>query len=646
MARLSPLCFASGSDFSDLLTPKRLRDSTFLFNYTPPIINNNIISIDTAIAFFSHLPTVSCPPPSHSRTNTINSDHVATSIKCLECNVNILKITFNIITAQSCITLLRVCSHQDWTQNGKIGQKNIYSSPISFISQHYDTTHPMRRFGKLALKHGHIESIFEPVMRNLVFSQSAIYDFELKSNSEENLVQVLQQFPGNVFVETSPTPIASDDSHQYQFSDEIYFSGLSWLAPWAREAFHESTYIELDGSFYALRPFCFSIPMGIIRNKPIPLGLFIAKSEDQQLFSRFFQMMQSLGIPQEEIQKRGYLCDEGKAIKATLDLNGLLRYSCYRHLIEKIGSNTVLGVITRRLLFCSNQQEYIAKVFEAIAEVTLLFQGDQITDKSRRKFVKIFDFEIDENDEIVLTTLDHHNALWLRIPNRIATCSNHIERLHKTLNDAVGSLHMFCRRLSTVLSEILDWPNTFCHTQNRQEMHVIKLLKETQQKYQITQTETCSSITCGWSEFYSALFQIEQFPCQYTVLIRSPMFEKIPFPPFASTDNNIIINQPIATINQVSQITKPSRQKNLLEVIGDESYSEYGFILETAHELQILFPAKFTTKEFALYYVTKNWTVLSEGDKLFDEDDDETRIEIQSYFRSVLYTKDDEEEES
>jgi hypothetical protein len=392
-----------------------------------------------------------------------------------------------------------------------------------------------------------------------------------------------------------------------------------------------------------LRPFVYSIPTGIYLNKSIPLGLFLFKTETAEVYKAFFRMLLDLGIPIEFLQSKGYLTDEGRGLKSALHEYGFIRFSCYRHLIEKMGSATILGIITRRLLFTSTQYAYEAKLHESILELGQLINNDIINQKQLKKFCKNFDLTITEDKYIEITTLDHHNALGKRAELGIATCSNHLERLHRTLNDAVSEFQIFIRRFSTVVNVILDWPITFTKNQHRQEKLVITNLQKKAADKNITPSETCNSPRCGLSQFYSSLFGIPNFPCVHTVTTQSPLFSEILFPPFFTSGNQIILTAGNQENNQSQRRASISQnQQNETEANEENSGSDMAFLLDTASELMLINSKKFKNKWFSFATVIQQWTMYTEGEiEISDQSDDDEEITdaySRAEFRIALFT--------
>jgi hypothetical protein len=534
------------------------------------------------------------------------------------------------------IFLSIICPHQSWSYIGNQGLKAIYSSAPGLKMNQYPTDHPMRRFGKIIDKNNLLENIYQKEIQSLVWSQSKFYEIEINDPNTISIISVINSLPGQVILGISKTPIHPEWEEDTKLDEQQYLTSLSWLAPWALQALDIMNFSELDASFKVLKPFAYSIPTAVYNNKSIPLGLFLYNGEKRELFSNYIEMLLNHGVPIEVLQSKGFLTDEGTAIKATMKQFNLTRYSCYRHLIEKMGSSSILGTITRRLLFCSTQIAYASKINEAILEIRELYNKGDIKENQVKKFSKIFDLSLCEDELLVVHTFDHHNALWLRATQGIATCSNHLERLHRTLNGAVSKMQLFSRRFNTVITTILEWPKKFSTRQHRQEKEVLKQIKANVVAHNIVQTEECHNSLCGWSNFYSNLFGVANFPCVHTLAFKIPLFTEIEFPSYFTESNSIeICNIPPNTDNRGSVIIIAPKKTNQIELLSPYSGSIFDFLMETAGEIFLINPKKYKSKEKALCIVTYRWTLFTVGSceetDLLGQDEDEEEKNAENY---------------
>ena len=72
---------------------------------------------------------------------------------------------------------------------------------------------------------------------------------------------------------------ADNNTNIKELKNLIYFNGkpvqtLCWIAEWAFDSFSFSRkYLQLDASFYALQPYVYCVPLLIINNASLPLGV-------------------------------------------------------------------------------------------------------------------------------------------------------------------------------------------------------------------------------------------------------------------------------------------------------------------------------------------------------------------------------------
>jgi hypothetical protein len=62
---------------------------------------------------------------------------------------------------------------------------------------------------------------------------------------------------------------------------------LSRIAPWPIDALRKADFSELDASFKAHNPYVYSIPLAVIKNVGISLGLILGPTESSEIFTTF-----------------------------------------------------------------------------------------------------------------------------------------------------------------------------------------------------------------------------------------------------------------------------------------------------------------------------------------------------------------------
>ena len=155
------------------------------------------------------------------------------------------------------------------------------------------------------------------------------------------------------------------------------------------------------------------------------------------------------------------LSDEGKAIlKFAIHINAI-HFLCYRHLIEKMGAFTPIAGVTRRLLFIQSLKLYEDALLQALSDVNALIQNKLVSEAAVNKFIKIFGFELKDNVIYKGEATNHKNGLWVRSPFGVSTCSNHIERLHRTLNKATKGIRPKVNRLNQIFLKLTKYYDNF-----------------------------------------------------------------------------------------------------------------------------------------------------------------------------------------
>ena len=222
------------------------------------------------------------------------------------------------------------------------------------------------------------------------------------------------------------------------------------------ELINESNFIEIDASFDALDPFVYCIPLAIIHNESFPLGVSVGPTENSMLYTQFFELIQKIDNETFKILKeKPFLADEGAAIaKACNDLGFEFLFKCYRHLIEKFGSSSVLGILVRKLLFFKDQElfeKYWNYYKNSIIDILQKSSIHHI-----KKFEEIFGCSFDPKTETLTEPNFNFQSIWRRMEDGISTCSNHSESCHSVLNRQTKSLKNFHKKFKTLLEFLVN----------------------------------------------------------------------------------------------------------------------------------------------------------------------------------------------
>jgi hypothetical protein len=250
---------------------------------------------------------------------------------------------------------------------------------------------------------------------------------------------------------------------------------LAWFAPWAISVLHDADYYELDCSFMALKPYIYSIPLAIKANVGIPLGIVIAPSERREIYSIFSHLLAEKGFSRESLFELPLLSDAGTALrsyaKGGSEREGYHRrhYLCYRHLLESLGSGTLVALLARRLLFTNTEKGFRELHPQTLAGVDLVqLHGNKCLSTS----VKVFKAQ----------------ALWGErgIDFGVASCTNHIEGLHGRVNRRVLNLRILIRRFALITSAIVKSAASWSQKVERGWNTTKKKLKVIAEKNELT----------------------------------------------------------------------------------------------------------------------------------------------------------------
>ena len=308
---------------------------------------------------------------------------------------------------------------------------------------------------------------------------------------------------------------------------------LTWIAEWAFSCIHTvgHKYFQVDASFYALSPYVYFIPLLIIDNASLPLGISIGPSEHQNLFLDFFEFIEKNDFS-FHLNSYKILSDGGNAIRSFADTKKCQQFFCYRHLLENVGSNSALGVVTRRLLFQPSQEHYISELNQSISDANCFLKNNLVNPTQLKKFINIFNFALSSDNLIQVREFDHPHGLWKRANFGISTCSNHIERLHRTLNQKVSLNQSILSRLSIVFSELHEYYIHFEENSRRQALYVYKKLQKNAEKNNYYELDNYYELKacpfdCKWGEIYSHRFGIDNFPCTHHIYGTNIEFKNI-----------------------------------------------------------------------------------------------------------------------
>ena len=532
------------------------------------------------------------------------------------CNNCQLKI-FKIIIKFDCILIkvLSLCEHFQIhileKENSKFGiflfiSKTIDMPTINNLSFH--SSHPFRVIGKYIYNLKNCDIVLKRFLHPLVFSEKSISRHQQIFDNSDSFDSLINNKSGYFMIGffNSHVPIKNlliFEGRQVQY--------LVWIAPWCHAFLsYFSGYFQIDASFKALAPYTYSVPTMVINNASIPLGIVLGPSESFHLFDLFYNFNQSI-LPSIDFKKFPILSDEGLAIQSFANHYELIHFFCFRHLIEKVGSNSILGEITRRLLFQPSIEGYKNALKQALEDIHQYLLANIVQISQVRKFQKIF-LMIMFGYNLIPLTYDHKNGIWNRAFYGVSTCSNHIERLHRTLNQKTSNIKKIHLRFNIVISELFNYYNTFEERSRDQANYSLNKFRKYSQKHCCSVQNICPH-NCGWGLIYSYRFGISNFPCKHTALSFKdeliPLSKPIvPFEIHEPVENNEIPNWkfPVKTYCKNDENDFSLNIEEQDEDVNEDE--EYSFLSQTAKEILATGKLNLSYKEI-LCNISKLWGI-------------------------------------
>ena len=371
-------------------------------------------------------------------------------------------------------------------------------------ADNYPFYHPFRMFGKS------IHNKPEMVYKDFAFSHSYSSSGKKKIiNKEKPEIgdNFFNKYPGykEVFVEESqlyPIEYTNKEKNKFRVKAMVYV--VNEFADILKNL--GCTAVELDCSFFVLGPYVYCIPMGIICNESVPLGLSIGPTEHRLVYQQFYQFIHKLDPESyNKLIEIPVLSDEGSALKRFCKDNNLVQKFCYRHLINKFGANTPLGGLVKGLLFCKSKEEF--ETMWDTLKTAITKELNETSELHRKQFLKLFPCEYDEGLKLYINP-QSTQAMWLRYG--VPTCTNHAESAHSHLNQAAHSCKLYKKRLEIILDYIQNRLKNFILRRNLHDAICHLRIIAVRNKAQPSDHCNCNTT------FKSHLYGVD-FPCVHKV---------------------------------------------------------------------------------------------------------------------------------
>ena len=294
------------------------------------------------------------------------------------------------------------------------------------------------------------------------FQSKRTQRYKSKFSSTDNIIKMLQNIPGQLLFRYQQNGYGG---YNFKFKNGQIstVNSISWIFPWASEVIQKVHYCQIDGSFKAFPGYSFCIFHGIYFNESIPFAFTLNPTENFQLYNLIFDCLDFYKIDSNIFKGRLVLADMGKQIKLFCQSFNMPRFICHRHLIERFGSNSPIGLMVARLLKSKNESEYLKISAEINAELKIYInykktysQIDSITQKKIDK-LKIMLSGLNGKEESNYYIFKW--ARWLRADFHMGRCSNHAEGAHGNINESINRRgnYNFSTGLSATINYILNY---------------------------------------------------------------------------------------------------------------------------------------------------------------------------------------------
>jgi hypothetical protein len=319
--------------------------------------------------------------------------------------------------------------------------------------------------------------------------------------------------------------------------------------------------------------------MGLISNCAIPRCLHFTFSENILHYDTLFKAFQLSGLDLSVFAKKPFLTDQNQAIKHVLNHITRYHFLCYRHLLESLGSNSFAAMIAHRILFTSSLEQLENRLPQIFQDILELINQELITEKQVQKLCELFQFRYNNNTlELLGENANYDQALWIRSPFGCSTCSNHIERFHKSCNLRTRGIRSLIIRIFKVIELINEKFACYNPTNRSAAQRFLAELRNKADSHCIKSTDICENNDCRWSEIYSNLHGCPGFRCIHTAKKVNEIFPTLPEIPISNDPFNIIIcdktfnpiNYPLDT-DQISFDSDEINEQDLNEENEDDA---------------------------------------------------------------------------
>jgi hypothetical protein len=288
------------------------------------------------------------------------------------------------------------------------------------------------------------------------------------------------------------------------------------------------------------------VPLAIIKNTAVPLGLILMPTESARGMQKFKDLMDAaaatIGIHFDWHSIR-ILGDMGAGLRKFCEDNGIPLFICYFHLIRAFGTCSPAAKIVRDALWTATREEWESKRAYLAQEIVLLLDEGLI---NAREFTRLMTFigsnftdRLNPPAQLLFTDFQH--AIYDRIG--VATCNNNCEGLHGHFNNMVPLRSPLVVRLDSLWEYTYEKGDEFL--KNGDDVHRRGARTTV---HRICRTDGPDSCDCPWGEINAAMLGLRRGICPHIKAPELSPADFLPMPTFQQFQMLPVAGEPHAEV--------------------------------------------------------------------------------------------------
>jgi hypothetical protein len=379
-----------------------------------------------------------------------------------------------------------------------LSQFNELQRPKPFKSWH------VRRFGKWLLKRCRVEDVMTKEWLELrCLSRTTLRGRRLLAGHCRNLTEFIDNrlaktgYVKVFLAPVDPTTHKPKTKYTYQGQD---IGCLMWIPDWAITTYEKASYVQLDCSFRATKPFAYCVPQAMICNEAVPLGFILTPRESAVTYSTFMEEL--WGLKQGPWDMLPVLSDQGKGLESFCIGHEIEQFFCHRHIIELFGAASTAGMLASRVLRIQTKEHFDGLHKQFVADAEELYNKGLMSKKALNRFLGWVNAFTD--------------GIWNRDYKGIARCSNHAERFHGVVNNYIrqNRRKTLVARLECLFRAVEDSHASYGNGWERQIPNTLAVLR----RQKLEPREECNDPECvAYREMMRIRYGVPSFPCAHTL---------------------------------------------------------------------------------------------------------------------------------